>query len=375
MMKLTFFILSLVFGFITVAQDNNFSKEELSVIKDKKSGSGVWMDHDLVKDEIEFRSTTCSKVPLTAMDYAVILRMRCYVVKVNGEVCLKSIKLKQRVTKSGVGVSYDKITFLVGTGKDKKNGDVKKYSFAVQTDGEGVSFIADFQIFELFKYAIDNYKPIEIHFINSVSENDVTYNISTSKVKTKFKGLIETFENLKKEYSECTGNGISDGETIEGDFVLTKDEFYERTFYKHSILKGLKRIVLTTNGSVAFYLYFSVPFNSQKAAGLRLYVMYHGDDWIFFDRIIVLIDGTPIEIKCEPETETLSGNGIVEFTDVSVIDNPELYLALTKMTDDSVIKVRLTGKYKHDYTLQAGVREAFLSTFKKYLELGGIAFK
>lgn len=375
MTKSTLFFLSLIVGFWTFAQDNKFNQDELEIIEDKKSGSGVWMDHDLVKDEIEFRSATCTKVPLTSFDYAVVLRMRCFLVKVDGVICLKPIEFKQKVTKTGISVSHDNVTFLVGTSTDLKNGEAKKYSFAVQSDVEGVSFISDLRIFELFKYAIDNNKPIEIHFINSVSEEEVIYSLPNSKVKTKFKGLIETYEDLKNEYSECVGAENSDGETIEGDFVLTKDEFYERTFYKHSSVKSIRQLTLKTSGSVAFYLYFSVPFDSEKAQGLRLYVMYHGDDWIFFDRVIVLIDGTPIEIECDPETEVFSGNGIAEFTDISVIDNPELYLALTKMTDDSIIKVRLTGKYKHDYTLEAGSREAFLSTFKKYLELGGTAFK
>lgn len=370
-------LISILLGLsLTVfSQNQSFTSEESKSIEKQRTGANVWIEKDLVKNEIEFRSAVITKMPVLSTDYGIALKFRCYVTKVENSICLKSIEFKQKVSKTGMIVKYDKVVLIVGDNKDFKNGETIKYEFNVQSDQEGVAYINDIRIYDAFKFAIDNYKSVEIHFYNSVKDIDVSHKISTSKAKAKFGGLIDTYSNLKSSYGECNsgdaqyGNNELGKSNIKGEFILTKDEFYERTFYKHTSVESMKQITYESSPSVCFYAYFSVPFNSSKSEGLRLSVMYHGEDWIFFDRMIILVDGEPIEIKCDPETETLLGNGILEFTDISILDHPKLYSALSNISENSTIKIRLVGKYKHDYTLVDGVKNALVNTLKKYLEL------
>lgn len=192
-------IIFLVFPAVLLSQNDSFTSQETKSIEKQRTGTNVWIENDLVKNEIEFRSAVITKLPVLATDYGIALKFRCYVAKTNNSICLKAIEFKQKVSKTGMVVKYDKVILLVGDNKDFRNGESIKYEFNVNSDRDGIAYINDIRIYDAFKYAIDNYKSIEIHFYNSIKD------LARLLVSIQEKEMFQQRQILESQFDEWKG--------------------------------------------------------------------------------------------------------------------------------------------------------------------------
>lgn len=131
-----------------------------------------------------------------------------------------------------------------------------------------------------------------------------------------------------------------------------KDEFEGITWYKTSSFK---------NGNIRNKVNVYVGEDKSNVWS-RIHVCYFGEDWIFFDKIIFLVDGDPIELEFDEykqkKTEVVSG-GVYEWVD---IPTEHYYILLSRIFMADNVKVKLSGKYSYSWTLSkseiAGLKDA-----------------
>lgn len=141
-----------------------------------------------------------------------------------------------------------------------------------------------------------------------------------------------------------------------------KDEFEGITWYKTTSLK---------NSNIRNKVHVYVG-ESEMNVWTRIYVCYSGDDWIFFDRVIFLVDGKPIELHFDQfnhkSTEVVSG-GVYEWVDVPGIDY-DILLSKIIMADN--VKIKLSGKYSNSWTLSKSEIANIKDAVKGYYYLKSI---
>lgn len=141
-----------------------------------------------------------------------------------------------------------------------------------------------------------------------------------------------------------------------------KDEFEGITWYKTTSFN---------NGNVSNKIYVYVG-ETERNAWTRIYVSYFGEDWIFFDKIIFLVDGDPIELQFDDykdkKTEVVSG-GVYEWVDVPGADYSIL---LSRIIMAETVKVKLSGKYSYSWTLSKSEKEGIKDAVYGYYYLKSI---
>lgn len=141
-----------------------------------------------------------------------------------------------------------------------------------------------------------------------------------------------------------------------------KDEFEGITWYKTTQFHNWN-----VNNKV--YVYVG---ETERNAWTRIYVSYFGDDWIFFDKIIFLVDGDPIELPFddykEKKTEVVSG-GVYEWVDVLGADYAIL---LSRIIMAKTVKIKLSGKYSYSWTLSKSEKEGIKDAVYGYYYLNSI---
>lgn len=148
------------------------------------------------------------------------------------------------------------------------------------------------------------------------------------------------FENLEKDFKK--------------KFSLDIDKFKNIGFIE------------VKNISYPFEPYLSVKENIVR---LRLKSKYKGSDWVFFDRVIFLINGKNYEYKVDDtDTKVLSAYSVMEKSDISVDENVLDILRLIANTEEK-IEYRFEGKKHSDDKLSKQNKESIKLILELYDKL------
>lgn len=147
------------------------------------------------------------------------------------------------------------------------------------------------------------------------------------------------------------------------DTVLNKkiDEFTKTTWYTPA------KEEIVPNG---FYLYFSIN-EMNKLNPLMISINYHGNDWIFFEKMIVITGGKNYEFEFSKykRSDDATGRGVYENLDDAV----ELYRGMVEMLNailvNDTVKVSLRGKGKNDFVLPVAQVKLIRKYFEAYNKL------
>lgn len=141
-----------------------------------------------------------------------------------------------------------------------------------------------------------------------------------------------------------------------------KDEFEQVTWYKTAPFQN-------GNLSNKFYVYVG---ESSTNVWTRIYICYSGEDWIFFDKVIILIDGDPFELPFEEytnkKTEVVSG-GVYEWID---IQGDEYQILLNRIIMAETVKIKLSGKYSYSWKLSSTEKQGIKDALYGYYYLKSI---
>lgn len=195
--------------------------------------------------------------------------------------------------------------------------------------------------------------------------NQLILNYPCSNEASEAKDLIS---NINKTKSEIQAK--NDILTDERSISIKKDEFEKRTYYKD--IRGdqyhinLERIL---DANLKLNLYFSIPFNSNTAQGLRLDIGYKDDDWLFVRKVSFLVDGKQHEVFGDFERD--SGGGFI-FEWIDVPANGTILALIKSLIVCSEAKVRFTGEqYTSDIFINQEQIKAIKNVYKLYKRKGG----
>lgn len=172
------------------------------------------------------------------------------------------------------------------------------------------------------------------------------------KIENKFK---EAMQNIEKEY----------------------DEFNNITWFESKNIDGEKFSKETEISVTRVFLYGSQYGRlGEYADNVRLVLRYYGDDWIFFDKVIILADGERKEFQLnvyKAKREVVKGGffgRVYEEYDIAIgEDDMDFFL---KVANSNTAKVRFSGKYDRDFYLNSNEKyiiKNILTAYKKNLYL------
>lgn len=105
-----------------------------------------------------------------------------------------------------------------------------------------------------------------------------------------------------------------------------------------------------------------------KPSWLRVVFKFNGSDWIFFDKVIILVDGETNYISFnyfDGKRDTYYG-GVVEYYDIPATEHKFL---LKKIADSKVAKIRFEGKnYYRDFTITSSEKQKIKNLLTVYEE-------
>jgi hypothetical protein len=155
-------------------------------------------------------------------------------------------------------------------------------------------------------------------------------------------------DNLKTKCKDFSELSMDDIEWIK----ITDDKFENRSFVEFK------------------NAYYNRPYLSIKDGlmNMRFIWKYQGEEWIFFDKIILLSNGKKIEINnLEPERDVSIGY-VTETVDIS--GTKEIYNFLNNaFLTNSDIDIRFQGKKVYDSKFKNSDIKIFKSIFNVYEKL------
>lgn len=115
-----------------------------------------------------------------------------------------------------------------------------------------------------------------------------------------------------------------------------------------------------------FEIYIVKEYSGKKY--LRLRTRYESSDWMFYEKVIIRgSNGSQITINTEypqKKSDTKYGGDVVEWSDNKLSNSQRL--TLFKIAKSEEIKVRYTGKYQHEMTLNSEQIKALKEIIAKY---------
>lgn len=157
----------------------------------------------------------------------------------------------------------------------------------------------------------------------------------------------------KEKSSNKTKNVATDNQSdsigINDSFFVQKnfDKFKERTFISDS-----RSSTYCRNGNAGAYLhpYFSIRNNGSKSNSFMARMQYKANDWLFIEKIILLVDGKQYEFKGDVKQDN-SSSTIYEWIDVP-ISKELLQKIISSNHKGQEIDIRFVGDvYSKDFTL------------------------
>lgn len=171
----------------------------------------------------------------------------------------------------------------------------------------------------------------------------------------------QTLDSLEILNQIIHHKSISEGYTLTSDNekIYTKyDEFDRKTLYKHrTFVSETNRIPISLYGS---------KLNSDSVSSSIIRICYLGNDWIFYDSVILLNENN--------ERLEYSINSTDKFTEVDSYGRVwEIYHHLLSVDEtknffqfiiQKPIRLRLDGKYQKDYVLDENRTESIIEMMK-----------
>ena len=108
------------------------------------------------------------------------------------------------------------------------------------------------------------------------------------------------------------------------------------------------------NGA-CFYMYIGT---GDGHVWPRLVVRYDGNDWVFFDKILVKYDDRLAEIEFDKykNKKTDTSSGVAEWIDIAA--NPLIMTYLKEIANAKKVTIRFSGKYSKDFVLTGAQKRA-----------------
>lgn len=147
------------------------------------------------------------------------------------------------------------------------------------------------------------------------------------------------------------------------------DEFQEINWCSKYNTADIDDVVITHGDAVDVAVYVGL---ADGRAFMRWDIDYKGDDWIFIDEIMFLIDGTRYDIPVyrydDISTDVCCGGTVFELYDRKV-DSPEILLRIVNARE---VKIRVSGDDGyHDHTLTRRQIEIITRALATYEKNGG----
>lgn len=219
----------------------------------------------------------------------------------------------------------------------------------------------------------------ELEIENENLKNDLTIKEDNllklkNNLATKEKDLSKLKNKLETIGAEKQNSKIYQKEELkrdtEKDLSIEKDDFKRKTFYED---KRGNKYHLDLNDILApnlkLNLYFSIPYDSDKAEALRFIIGFKHDNWLFTKKVTFLIDGNKYDITGEFKRDAGSGN-VYEWIDKSATGTT-LSIIKAIMNSNST-KIRFTGKqYNADVIVKQEQKDALKNIYNLYKSKGG----
>jgi hypothetical protein len=115
------------------------------------------------------------------------------------------------------------------------------------------------------------------------------------------------------------------------------------------------------------YLYMGHNGTEPESSNfLRMVAVYHGDDWVFFNKLIFLIDGQRTEFLAAPKHE--NDSTVYEYTDTAVEDSDLPFLV--QLANGKEVIVRFEGNdHRKDFTMSTQQKKAVMNVLTAYESL------
>lgn len=165
-------------------------------------------------------------------------------------------------------------------------------------------------------------------------------------------------EELKKAQEEQEKQMVSLKQKIYTDY----DEFDRIKWFYAKDDKGNRTSHLERIGIYGAAL----DKEGKKPEWLRLRFFYTGDDWIFFENVIVLVDDVKYEFKLKrynAKTDVESGD-VYERYDI-LVESAEMAM-LQAIAKGRGVKVRFVGKYVYDFNLKESEKQKIKNMIEFY---------
>lgn len=189
------------------------------------------------------------------------------------------------------------------------------------------------------------------------------------KVKSLFPDQYDfmNLSNFHKKIINIKGiQNFNDNESnsITDDFFIqtNEDKFKGLTFIedsRSSTYTGEK------NDKAYFHPYFYLKENETKSDYFRARIQYKSNDWLFLERVFLLIDGKKYEFKGEVKRDNTSST-VLEWMDVK-INTDLLEEIIQHHKNGGNISFRLVGdSYESDYILNNWQIKGIINIFNVY---------
>ncbi len=216
-------------------------------------------------------------------------------------------------------------------------------AFKAQTQEEEIK-----QLSNLVSLAKDNPAKkdsaiVQMMVLKAKTKNPIVAEYSKKAIDT-FNELSELQKNVisAKSINELSKDDLK-------NFKVNDDKFKEITFIHHKRESGI------------LYNYLSLK---NGFLNMRLVASYSGKSWVFFDKVIILADGSKYEIPFEETDRTVGSGYVYEVGDIRA--TPEIIEILRKIASSSLVEIRFSGKYQDDQKLGKYPHQVIKETLELY---------
>ncbi|MGL4999276.1 MAG: hypothetical protein ACRC5T_09935 [Cetobacterium sp.] len=179
--------------------------------------------------------------------------------------------------------------------------------------------------------------------------------------------LLDDFNlsnSIKDEFSKKLNVGI-DKELfiLEKNFKTKYDKWQEVSFIQHKLVRQY------WNTGSYVELYFS---KNNTNLNPRIKFSYNGKSWVFFDQILIKIDGSPIKsVNIKSRTRELSYGTVVEVADAYLLTDNSLkeipFSLIEEMAYGKSVELRFTGDKAATAKLSTNDKKALKDSLNYYL--------
>ena len=154
-----------------------------------------------------------------------------------------------------------------------------------------------------------------------------------------------------------------------------EDEFQGITWCSIFATDDIENAIYSPNDEVEVKVYVGIKGQGESASPdvfLRWAIAYVGDDWIFIDQIVFLVDGEkhtlPVDSYEDVSSDVLSGGSVLEIYDSKVQAIP----LLVDIANADEVKIRVSGDGgHHDHILTDREIEIVTRALATYEQHGG----